>query len=49
MLKHSNPAISLRDYQLNEGYLKIDPRTLTNLNELDIIYKKMIEIIKEIK
>ena len=46
-LQEGTVAIYTRDYQANIGSLAIDPRPLKNLDELDYIYKRIVEIRKE--
>lgn len=46
-LQEGTVAIYTRDYQANIGSLAIDPRPLKNLDELDAIYKRIVEIRKE--
>ena len=40
-------AVYTRDYQANIGSLAIDPRPLKNLDELEYIYRRIVEIGKE--
>lgn len=46
-LQEGETAVYTRDYQANIGSLAIDPRPLKNLEELEYIYQRLIEIGKE--
>lgn len=46
-LQEGAAAVYTRDYQANIGSLAIDPRPLKNLDELEYIYRRIVEIGKE--
>lgn len=46
-LQEGTVAVYTRDYQANIGSLAIDPRPLKNLDELEYIYHRIVEIGKE--
>lgn len=43
-LQEGNVAVYTRDYQANIGSVAIDPRPLNSLEELDTIYRRLLEI-----
>lgn len=44
LLQEGDVAIFTRDYQANIGSVAIDPRPLNSAEELDIIYRRLLEI-----